>query len=387
MPSTLTEASPLVYPSSITIPNPGERRTIESIGGGASASGVGMKGVNNRVAWIRNRLNAALRAPLQGVSSEIDAGMDTAAGSSNVLLRHFHHARTWVMLTAGTFNVSRSGLSVEAGFSLGGPTDTAWNDAASSEDRVVAIGDSEAIHAPTDVSAWTACTGGIASGAWRAIIHDGTNFVAGNNAGQFSTSADGETFSSVISGGTNWLAGSNSPRQIALGKGPALAPRLIAVASAGTEREYFAISDNNGATWTEVDTGASDTFSWVGIAYRETDHLWVAIGTNVGGTSVYTSADGGATWAVQTGALPSVTPTNRLFCFNEHFVTANSTGLLYAFDVTQPWYRGARVDRSTLTPKSLTVGAGRLGWLLSATETDIFFGLSEAGDFSWELSL
>lgn len=387
MPTTLPEASPLVYPASITIPDPGEPRTIESIGGGVSASDVGLKGVNNRVAWLRDRLNAALRAPLQGVSSETDAGMDTAAGSSNVLLHHFHAARTWLMLTGGTFNVSRSGLSVEAGFSLGGPTDTAWNAAASNANRVVAIGDSEAIYAPTDVSAWTACTGGIASGSWRAIIFDGTNFVAGNNAGQFSTSADGETFSSVISGPTNWLAGSNAPRQIALGRGPSLDPRLIAVASSGTEREYFAISDNNGATWSEVDTGASDTFSWVGIAYRESTHTWVAIGTNMGGTSVYTSADGGATWAVQTGALPAVTPTNRLFCFNEHFVTANSTGLLYAFDPSQPWYRGARADRVGLTPKSLTVGAGRLGWLLSATEDDIFLGLSEAGDFAWELPL
>src|SRR5690606_17921687 len=99
-------------------------------------------------------------------------------------------------------------------------------------------------------SAWTACTGGIASGSWRAIIFAGTNFVAGNNAGQFSTSSDGETFSSVINGPTNWLAGSNSPRQIALGKGPSLDPRLIAVASSGTEREYFAISDTSGTTWT-----------------------------------------------------------------------------------------------------------------------------------------
>src|SRR5690606_40675994 len=117
--------------------------------------------------------------------------------------------------------------------------------------RVVIVGDNEVRNTALPIS-WAACTGGVTSGAWRAIVHDGTNFVAGSSAGTFSYSSDGQVFSSAVNGGTGWLAGPNVPAQIAAGKGPGgTSDRLIAVPNSG-DLEVFAVSDNNGATWSDV---------------------------------------------------------------------------------------------------------------------------------------
>lgn len=331
---------------------------------------------------------SVLRAPFQAVASEIDTGLDTS-GAFQVLLHCIHASRKWLIVKDGSYCACRNGQIADSGISMGF-SDDSWNDAASDATRVVVVGDAEAIYNSVDTTdAWAACTGGIAAGSWRAIVHDGTNFVAGNAAGQFSYSAAGVAFSSVVSGGANWLAGGNAPAQIAVGKGPGgVNPRIMAVAKSGTGKQYFAYSDNNGVTWSN--TAAVADITWLGIAYRASDHLWVAIGSSIGGTSLYTSSDGGNTWTLRSGALPSTTPTQRLFVFNDHFVTMNSTGILYASDPSQPWYRGARVDHEAYSPKSLVVGNGRLGWLMSrapAAADNIFLGLSQAGDQSWKPQL
>lgn len=392
MPTTLTEASPLVYPASITIPNPGEPRTIESIGGGASAAGVGLKGVNNRVAYLASRCRGPLLAPMQQVSSVADTNQDLGADTSCIV----HRARLtgtvpreiWLVVAVGVGSFwSEDGVSWDATNDVAaiGGSESSWREMASNGSRVVIVGDNEVRNTAWPIS-WASCTGGVTSGAWRAIVHDGTNFIAGSSAGTFAWSADGQTFSSAVNGGAGWLAGPNVPAQIAVGKGPdGTSPRVIAVPNSG-DLEVFAVSDNNGATWSDV-TSPSSTLEWAGVAYRETDHTWVAVGfSSVGGnTVVHASTDGGATWSHQkTFAGGSL---SRLWLLNDHFVMMQGGRLVYsAHDDVTEWRLGFSTKRATpagdvYNVRSFVKGGSCFGWLYVESSVSLFFGMSQAGGF------
>jgi hypothetical protein len=396
MPSTLGEADPPVYPDSITIANPGEPRTIESIGGGAAADDVGMKGINNRSVWMRRYFHGAMIAPFQAVLPSVDTGQDSGVGTASAVIHHAHlnntsTPRIWMVAAVGAGSFwSYDGVhwdTVNNTASIGG-SETAWREMASDGTRVVLVGDNEVRNTAWPIS-WAACTGGVTSGAWRAIVHDGTNFIAGSSAGTFAWSSDGEAFSSAINGGAGWLAGPNIPAQIAVGKGPGgVNPRVIAVPNSG-DLEVFAASDDNGATWSDI-TAPSSTLEWGGVAYREADHTWVAAGAAAGNIAVYASADGGDTWMhQQTIAGGNL---SRMWLFNDHFVmlsgflTGTVAALKYAYSADD-WRAGiplnkAKADGTAEPVRSFVKGWGRLGWLqIAGGEENIFAGFSQASEY------
>lgn len=391
MPSNLVPLFPLRYPQTISIANPGEPRTIESIGGGAAADGVGIRGITNRTDYLRSRMLGPLLAPMQAVVASVDTNQDAGMGTTSMTL---HYARlggssperVWLAAAVGVGSFwSYDGVNWDATGDVAaiGGSESAWHEMASNGTRAVIVGDNEVRNTAWPIS-WASCTGGVTSGAWRAIVHDGTNFIAGSSVGTFARSSDGEAFSSAINGGAGWLAGPNIPAQIAVGKGPdGTSPRVIAVPNSG-DLEVFAASSNNGATWSDV-TAPSSTLEWHGVAYRETDHTWVAYGSAMGNVAVYASTDGGDNWVHQKTFAGG--NGHRLWLMNDTFVTMIGSqigALVYAYD-TDNWRAGLATSRANgATPfaiRSFVKGAGRFAWLHAISDVSIYISLSQAGDF------
>lgn len=391
MPTDLPTLSPLKYQPTVTIPNPGEPRTIGSI---ATAPSVGLHALKNSMDWSRSRIDAALRAPMQSVTVQADTGQTAGVGTVSMVLHHAHLVsagvpiRIWLAGAVGVGSFwSYDGLNwdiVNDIAAIGG-SETSWNQMADDGTTVVIVGDNEVRYTAWPIS-WSACSGGVTAGAWKAVAHDGTNFIAGDNAGQFAYSADGITFSAVVSGDTDWLAGGNDARQITAGKGPGgVNGRVIAVPDAG-DLEVFNVSDDNGVTWSDV-VAPSSTLTWSGIAYRETDHLWVAAGSAAGNTVVYASDDGGDTWSHQQ-TFPGGGE-SRLFVMNDHFVMMAEGGgvVKYAHDVAA-WKKGLtsrrdKADGTAMSIVSFVKGGGRFGWFHAISSESIYVAFSQAGDFEF----
>lgn len=181
----------------------------------------------------------------------------------------------------------------------------------------------------TDGVEWTART--ISANTWRAVIHDGTNFVAVSGTGTAGTySADGITwYASTLPASLNWSS-------LCFGGG------LILATHAGTISSAAASSADNGQTWTprtlsiaynnyagncayggglfvvnQRDNGGGSTsnistspdcVTWttrnLGVSFSETKTLTYAGGlfllTKATTKTCYTSADG-ITWSARTG--------------------------------------------------------------------------------------
>ena len=255
---------------------------------------------------------------------------------------------TWTNSTPFTFDTANDG----------------WHDIAASPTNAVVIGFRLALSTPTakawycdNTYAWSNTAGVSNTGAiCRSIKWSGTYFVISHQDGSFSRSTDGSDFGTAISGPTNWAGGAtaNYANQINVGLGPALAHRMIAVAGTGTNRNYFAISDDHGATWSEVAVADLD---WRGVAYRARDHVWCAV-ANSG--EVYASTDGGATWSQVASGYVSFA--RKVELVNNVFVSVNGWfQIVFSYDLVN-WYRGHQMFRTSWAPSPLAVGNGGLAY-------------------------
>lgn len=235
-------------------------------------------------------------------------------------------------------------------------TPSALNEVAFGAGLYVAVGEAAQIRTSTDGATWTSRTpaGGFA-GAFKGVIWDGTRFLAVGDTGEVQHSTDG----------INWTRANVSTtrhfRTIAFSGSNYV---IISEDLAAGHYAYRTTTPTNAASWsTSTVNAGTDNYSRVR-AFRGA--FYVAVGNTGGGSStIYKSADNGATWTNITTGTPLSNLVNALAVDGDKaLVAAGDGGRIWStFDGTT-WIQRAGITTGAFVNASF---AERLWFFAEAT--------------------